>query len=155
MSKILFMKKHDYQTAEMEIFNLLRNHTGSISGISGYMKENDSSRFSRQVSPTDERRDNPFIEVLKIQQAAMKFCPELEEQLWIILDRERSKHRQDTQSLEDQLNDLVEKIYDEFGDILKLKMRGKASKAEFRKEGFELLNAVKNFCEKVKDAEDE
>lgn len=148
------MKSHNFQTAEMEIFNLIRNHSGSVSGISGYMKENDSSRLSRQISPTDVRRDNPYIEVLKIQEATMKFSPELEEALWLIIDRERSKHRKDTQSLEEQLNELVEKIYEEFGDILKLKMRG-GSRAELQKEGFELLNAVKKFCEKVKLPEGE
>jgi hypothetical protein len=146
------MKKHDFNQAELELYMLFKEFPGAVSGICGYMKENDSSGLSRQLNPTDERRPNPLIESLCILQGAMKFSPELEDRIWSILDRERSRHRRDDQTLKEQFAELMEKIFDELGDLVKLNMRGGYSKAELEKEGFELLDAVKKFYEKIKQS---
>jgi hypothetical protein len=149
------MKKHDFDKAEMELYMLFKDNPGAVSGISGYMKENDSSGLSRQFNVSDTRRPNPFIEVMRVLQAAMKFSPEMEERLWIILERERSRHRKDEPGLKEQFAELIEKIFDELGDLVKLNLKGGYSKAELEKEGFELLSAVRKFYEKVKQSDGE
>jgi hypothetical protein len=148
------MKDNEFDRAEMELYMLTKKYPGCISGISGHMKKNDSSKLSRQLNPSDERLDNPIIESLKILKGACKFSPELETEIWTIMERERSKNCRDGGSLRAQLAELLFKIHTELGDVVYKHSVG-APKADLEKEGFELFQAVKNFYEKIKQSEGE
>ncbi|HEY0429009.1 MAG TPA: hypothetical protein VGC76_14605 [Pyrinomonadaceae bacterium] len=138
----------DYEKAALEIYMLFRRHPGSISTVSGYLKRNDSSKFSRQINPTDEQRDNPYVELLEIHEAMLSFSPGLEAEIWKILERERTKKLQ-AAPVVTQLAELMRRIHTELGDVVCAREEG-ASRAELQKEGFELLQAVRDFYEKIK-----
>lgn len=131
---------------------LTKKYPGCISGISGHMKKNDSSKLSRQLNPSDERLDNPIIESLKILKGACEFSPELETEIWTLIERERSRHCRAEGSLRAQLAELLFKIHSELGDVVYKHSMG-ASKDDLEREGFELFQAVKNFYEKVKQSD--
>lgn len=82
----------------LEIHRLFEDHRGSFSSISGYLGRNDSGKISRQLSPSDDSRDNPYLEIVDIHSALISFAPQLEEQIWQILERERKRLRKDAPS---------------------------------------------------------
>lgn len=145
----------DYEKVELEIYFLFREYPGALSAISGNLKRNDSSKLSRQLNPSDDRRDNPFTEVLEILiEGAIPFSPALAADVWQILFREWSKHQKDEPAIKAQLAELMEKIFDELKDVSTINFRG-GSKADWEKESFELLEAAKQLYEKVKQWKDE
>lgn len=155
MSTKLFMKPiTDFEKAALEIYVLYREHSGVFAAVSGNLGRSDSSKLSRQLNPTDDRRDNPFVEVLEILFGTMQFSPGLEAKVWGVLERERSRHRKDFPTVKIQTAELMESICDELGDVVKLQMRGNYSQNELEKEGFELLQSVRNFYEKIKEPEE-
>lgn len=133
----------------LEIYLLFRNHAGSFSSVSGFLKRNDSSKISRQVNPSDNRRDNPYVEMLEIQQALMSFSPALEEAVWQILERERSRFRCSTPTRKVQLAELLRKTHTELGDVIFANNCG-ASQEELEKEAFELCQAATEQYERIK-----
>lgn len=133
----------------LEIYMLFRNRAGSFSSVSGYLKRNDSSKISRQINPSDERRDNPYVEMLEIQQALMSFSPELEDAVWQILERERSRFRCSAPTRKVQLAELLKKTHTELGDVIFANNCG-ASQADLEKEAFELCQAANEQYERIK-----
>jgi hypothetical protein len=144
----------EFEKSALEIYMLYRDRSGAFSAVSGNLGRNDSSKLSRQLNPTDERRDNPFIEVMEILAGTMSFSPELEEKVWQILERERGTHRKDAPTFRAQIADMLNKIFSELGDVSTINLKG-GSKADWEKESFELLKAAENLYEKVKQWRDE
>lgn len=144
----------DYQKTALEIYMLFQKHNGSFSTVSGFLRRNDSTKLSRQINPNDDRRDNPFVEVLEILEGAMSHSPELEAHLWTILERERSAHRKDTPVIKIQIAEIVGKIFDELRDVSNVNLKG-GSKDDWEKESFELMKAAETLYEKVKQWKDE
>lgn len=140
---------NDYEKTALEIYFLLKENNGAFSSISGYLKRKDSSKISRQLNPTDDRRDNPFTEVLEILEAISSFAPGLEEGIWQILERERNKHRKSVPRTI-QLAELISKIFPELGDVV-LCNSTNASQEDMEREAFQLLKAVEAVYEQVKN----
>lgn len=132
----------------LEIYLLFRKAAGSFSSVSGFLGRNDSSKISRQINPSDDRRDNPYTELLEIQQALMSFSPDLEESVWQILERERAKFRAQNPTRRTQIAELLQKTHSELGDVIFANNTG-ASKETLQKEAFELLEAAKNLHEQT------
>jgi hypothetical protein len=143
------MKQQTFEKAVLEIYLAFRNHSGSFSSVSGYLGSNDSGKISRQINPSDDRRDNPYEEVLEIQRALMSFSPELEAKVWGIIERERNSHRKDCPNKKEELATLMHKIIEELSDVVSINMKN-GSNSELEKESFELVQAAKNFYERVK-----
>ena len=147
-------KRLEIERAATEIYLLFRAHHNSISEVSHNLRNCDSSKLSRQLSTTDDRRDNPFVEVLEILLiGTMPFSPELARKVWKVVEREWSLHQPADQNIEEQLNELLGKIFDELRDVSTMK-KG-ASKSDWQKESWELLAAAQDLYEKVKQWKEE
>lgn len=132
----------------LEIYMAFRKAAGSFSSVSGFLGRNDSSKISRQINPSDERRDNPYTEILEIQSALMSFSPELEEKIWQVLERERAKFRHARPSRKIKIAELLHKAYSELGDVISANNTN-APDEVIQKEAFELYEAAKQLHEQT------
>lgn len=133
----------------LEIHRLFEDHRGSFSSISGYLGRNDSGKISRQLSPSDDSRDNPYLEIVDIHSALISFAPQLEEQIWQILERERKRLRKDAPSPRAQLAELINKVFPELGDVV-FCCNTNASQEDREREAFQLLKAVEAVYNQIK-----
>lgn len=151
LSAKLFMKPtKEFTSAGLEIYLLYREYPGVFSAVSGNLRRNDSSKLSRQLNPTDDRRDNPFTEVLEILLGTLAFSPKLEEEVWRILERERSRHRKEAKTHEKQVAELVDKVFGELSDVSTCALKG-GTQDDWEKETFELVKAAEDLHEQVKN----
>jgi hypothetical protein len=133
----------------LEIHRLFEDHRGSFSSISGYLGRNDSGKISRQLSPSDDSRDNPYTEIVDIHAALISFAPQLEEKVWQILERERGKLRKDSPSRAVHIAELINKVFPELGDVV-FCCNTNASQEEKEREAFQLLKAVEAVYQEIK-----
>ena len=148
------MKKPDFQKIAVEIYLLFHACSGAISSVSGFLGRNDASKISRQINPNDDRRDNPYEEVLEIQRALMSFSPELEAQVWGVLERERSLFRRGIKTKQIETAEHIQKTFAELGDVIYKHSTG-APQHEMVKKTFELYQAGKDLYENVAEIESE
>ena len=140
----------DIERAANEIYLLIRGHNGAIAAISQNVGNKDSSKLSRQISISDDRRDNPFTEVLEILiDGAIPFSPALAKQIWQVLEREWSKHQSDGEKRTAQVAELINKVFPELGDVV-FCCNTNASQADKEREAFQLLKAVEELYEEIK-----
>lgn len=104
-------------TIEREIHELFESHRDSIKTCARYLGKGDSN-ISRQINPNDPRRPNPFYSVMEILWALDCFCPELSDDLWAILQRERECWRVNCRNTKANSAALLQKIMDELKDIV-------------------------------------
>lgn len=133
----------------LEIKRLFEDHRGSLSSVSGYLGENDSGKISRQLNPNDDKRDNPYLELLNIHEALISFAPGLEEKVWQIIERERGKLRKDSPARPVKLAELISQIFPELGDVVFCNTTN-ASQEDMEREAFQLLKAVEAVYEEIK-----
>lgn len=133
-----------------EFYWLFREYNGSISNVSGFLGKNDSTEFSRQINPDDHRRRNPFIQTLEVLGALTKFAPDLEEAVWKILERERHRHRQGLPTSRKNVAEHLNKVFDELKDVVFANNSG-ASQDDLEREAFELVQAVQDQYEEIKN----
>jgi hypothetical protein len=141
-----------YHKTALEIWTLFHQFPGSISLICGKLRRNDSSKLSRQINPNDDRRDNPYIEILEIHEAMEQDNPALEDAIWSIVERERSLFKKGQGFNRSRVAEQINRVYDEFGDVLKKHTVG-APADELIKETFELTQAAGDLYESVKSVE--
>lgn len=152
MSKKLFMKR--YEKIALEIYLLLRDRSGIFSSIAGSLGRNDPSRISRQLNPSDDRRDNPYTEFLEIQATLATLAPDLEEKVWNILERERERFRACLPTGKLQLAELVKRAHSELGDV-NFAICTNASMDDLERETFEAMQAATATHERVKQMREE
>lgn len=138
--KFMILPLPEQSELEREIHNLFLAHRDSIETCSRYLRRG-SSNLSRQINPSDRSRPNPFFTVLEILWALDCFCPELSDALWALMQRERERWRVNCASSQENFAILIEKIFDEFKDVVKCEMTGASLEKRFD-ETLQLREAV-------------
>lgn len=131
----------DVERIQKDIYDAFRRVHGSLSLVSGYRGRNDPTKLSRQLNPWDERRDNPFTESLAILEAAARFAPDLEAELWAILEAERSRWARTACGGGESIGRLIHRVGDELNDVTEAVIDG-ADARKLRKEVAELKAIV-------------
>ena len=138
----------------VEIYMIFRKFNGSITAISGFLGRDDKSRLSRQINPNDDRRDNFYIELLEAHREMVKFSPEMEEEIWQILERERSTFRQANPTGRLQIAELVKRTHSELGDV-NFALCTNAAPEDLEREAFEAMQAATDTYERVRQMREE
>lgn len=139
----------DKEQLEREIYLLFHENRGAISGVSGYLRRDDSSKLSRQLNPNDDRYSNPFTEGLEILWALRKFAPELESSVWKILEREREGWETNP-SGETNAAELFKLLLDKFNEVIFADKYG-TSDDKLEKNLYDLKTAVEKKLDFVKN----
>jgi hypothetical protein len=138
----------NYKKTALEIYGLYHDANGSITGISSRLQRNDSSKLSRQINPNDDRRDNFYIELLEAHRAMAEFMPDLEEEIWKILERERSVFIGKASARRKKTAEHLYKLQTEIAEFNYKRDIG-VPQEELEKECYDILPAAKALVEDI------